>query len=65
MTSAGERQYYTLVLIKALFQHLPNDWIIGLLYDVACQLECSMRKVHASDTITVPVLSQALAQLLA
>ena len=45
MTSAGERQYYALALIKALYQHLPDDWVVGLLYDVACQLERSMRKV--------------------
>src|SRR5260370_24918986 len=45
MTSAGEQQYYALALIKALFRHLPNDWVVVLLYDVACQLERSMRKV--------------------
>jgi Kyakuja-Dileera-Zisupton transposase len=39
MTSAGEHQYYALALIKALFQHLPGNWVVGLLYDVACQLE--------------------------
>jgi hypothetical protein len=65
MTSAGERQYYTLALIKALFLHLPDDWIIGLLYDVACQLERSMRKVRASDAIAGPGLNQALVRLLA
>jgi len=64
MTSAGERQYYALALIKALFGHLPDDWVIGLLYDVACQLERSMRKVRASDAIACPALSQALARLL-
>ncbi len=64
MTMAGERQYYALALIKALFRHLPDDWVIGLLYDVACQLECSMRKVGASDAIAVPGLTQALAQFL-
>lgn len=51
MTSAGERQYYALALIKALFRHLPDDWVIGLLYDVACQLERSMRKVGAFDAL--------------
>lgn len=51
MTSAGERQYYVLALIKALFQHLPDDWVNGLLYDVACQLERSMRKVCASGAL--------------
>ena len=65
MTSAGERQYYALALIKVLFRHLPNNWTIGLLYDVACQLERSMRKVHASGGITVPGLIQALVRLLA
>ena len=65
MTSPGERQYYALALIKALFRHLPDNWAIGLLYDVACQLERSMRKVRASDAIAVPGLSQALARLLA
>jgi hypothetical protein len=65
MTSAGKCQYYTLALIKALFLHIPDDWAIGLLYDVVCQLECSMRKIHASDPITVPGLRQALAQFLA
>jgi len=45
MTSAGEQQYYALALIKALFLHLPSDWVVALLYDVACQLERSMRKV--------------------
>jgi hypothetical protein len=65
MTSAGEQQYYTLVLIKALFLHLPDNLVIGLLYDVACQLEHSMCKVCASDAIIAPGLSQALAWLLA
>jgi len=45
MTSAGEWQYYALALIKALFLHLPSDWVVALLYDVACQLERSMHKV--------------------
>jgi len=45
VTSPGERQYYALALIKALFLHLPSDWVVALLYDIACQLERSMRKV--------------------
>ena len=64
MTTSGERQYYALALINALFQHLPNNWFIGLLYDVACQLERSMHKVRLFDTIAAPGLSQALARLL-
>ena len=65
MTSAGEHQYYALALIKALFQHLPDKWVTGLLYNVACQLERSMRKVCPSNAIAVSGLSQALAWLLA
>ncbi|KAI6147807.1 hypothetical protein BKA82DRAFT_4329864 [Pisolithus tinctorius] len=48
MTSAGEKQHYALALIKSLFSHLPDDFHIGLLYDIgffhafghqwACQL---------------------------
>jgi hypothetical protein len=56
MTSAGERQYYALALIKALLQQLPTEWNVGLLYDIACQLERSMRKVRS---FTCHVLVQA------
>ncbi|KAF8059310.1 hypothetical protein FPV67DRAFT_1426412 [Lyophyllum atratum] len=41
MRSAGEKQHYALVLIETLFQHLPLAFRIGLLYDIACQLERS------------------------
>ncbi|KAI5988460.1 hypothetical protein F5J12DRAFT_907689 [Pisolithus orientalis] len=44
MTSAGERQHYALALIKSLFGHLPDNFCIGLLYDIGCQLEQSCRK---------------------
>ncbi|KAI6102721.1 hypothetical protein EDD16DRAFT_1696536 [Pisolithus croceorrhizus] len=44
MTSAGEKQYYALALVKALFGHLPSSFHIGLLYDIGCQLEQSCRK---------------------
>ena len=46
MTSAGERQHYALSLLRELFRQLPNDWHIGLLYDIACQLHRSMQKVR-------------------
>ena len=42
MNSPGECQHYTLALLNELFQQLPNDWNIGILYDIACQLYCSM-----------------------
>ncbi|KAI6145454.1 hypothetical protein BKA82DRAFT_129395 [Pisolithus tinctorius] len=44
MTSAGEKQHYALALIKSLFSYLPDDFHIGLLYDIGCQLEQSCRK---------------------
>lgn len=44
MTSAGEKQYYALALIFELLKHLPKRATIGLLYDIACQLERSCRQ---------------------
>ncbi|KAG6809215.1 hypothetical protein H0H92_001122, partial [Tricholoma furcatifolium] len=44
MRSAGEKQHYALALIESLFQHLPHDYSVGLLYDIACQLERSCIK---------------------
>ncbi|KAJ7431665.1 hypothetical protein B0H11DRAFT_1749743 [Mycena galericulata] len=44
MHSAGEKQFYVLLLIETLFQHLPLTTTVGLLYDIACQLERSARK---------------------
>ncbi|KIJ30560.1 hypothetical protein M422DRAFT_267904 [Sphaerobolus stellatus SS14] len=44
LTSAGEKQFYAYALIKRLFKDLPQDWNVGLLYDIACQLQRSMLK---------------------
>ncbi|KIJ37663.1 hypothetical protein M422DRAFT_177688 [Sphaerobolus stellatus SS14] len=44
MTTPGEKQFYAFALIKQLFKHLPDHWKIGLLYDIACQLQRSMAK---------------------
>jgi Kyakuja-Dileera-Zisupton transposase len=44
MTSAGEKQHYALALIQKLFDNIPLDMRIGLLYDIGCQLEQSCRK---------------------
>ena len=41
MTSPGERQHYVLALNKQLFDHIPPDMTVGLLYDIACQLHRS------------------------
>ncbi|KAJ7476805.1 hypothetical protein FB451DRAFT_1173660 [Mycena latifolia] len=44
MHSAGEKQFYVVALLETLFQELPPDIRVGLLYDVACSFERSCRK---------------------
>ncbi|KAG1781441.1 hypothetical protein EV702DRAFT_1177262 [Suillus placidus] len=44
LTSAGEKQHYSLTLLDRLFKHLPPQMTIRLLYDIGCQLERSCRK---------------------
>ncbi|KAG2051809.1 hypothetical protein BDR06DRAFT_1060299 [Suillus hirtellus] len=49
MTSAGEKQHYALALVKRLFKHLLPDMMVGLLYNIGCQLECSCQKWSLLD----------------
>ncbi|KAJ7439184.1 hypothetical protein B0H11DRAFT_1934777 [Mycena galericulata] len=49
MHTAGEKQYYVLVLLESLFQHLPADIRVGVLYDIACQLHRSCVKFGFLD----------------
>ncbi|KAF7305868.1 CxC2 domain-containing protein [Mycena chlorophos] len=44
LESAGEKQFYSLLLLEALFQHLPPDIRVAVLYDIACQLDRSCEK---------------------
>ncbi|KIJ69558.1 hypothetical protein HYDPIDRAFT_79557 [Hydnomerulius pinastri MD-312] len=44
MTCASEKQHHALVLLKALFDHLPSNFHVGLLYSISRQLECICRK---------------------
>lgn len=44
MHSAGEKQFNVVALLETLFQHLPLDIAVGVLYDVVCGLERSCRK---------------------
>ncbi|KAH6886085.1 hypothetical protein BKA70DRAFT_1123273 [Coprinopsis sp. MPI-PUGE-AT-0042] len=44
MTTPGERQFYAIALLLKLFAHLPSIARVGLLYDIACQLEQSCLK---------------------
>ncbi|EJD49158.1 hypothetical protein AURDEDRAFT_59665 [Auricularia subglabra TFB-10046 SS5] len=52
MTSPGERQHYALALLRKLFGDLPEDWNIGLLYDIACQLSRSIEKFDLLDGLS-------------
>jgi hypothetical protein len=45
MTTAGEKQYYAIALLEALFRELPSWWLVGVLYDIGCQLHRSVAKV--------------------
>jgi hypothetical protein len=44
MTSAGEKQHYALALLRKLFQNIPQTLVVGVLYDIACQLHRSFIK---------------------
>ncbi|KAG1765261.1 hypothetical protein EV702DRAFT_1182515 [Suillus placidus] len=49
MTSAGEKQYYALTLIKKLFDYIPPEMTVSLLYDIGCQLHQSCLKYRLLD----------------
>ncbi|KAG6913223.1 hypothetical protein DXG01_008639 [Tephrocybe rancida] len=44
MHSAGEKQHYVMALVETLFQHLPLECCLGILYDIRCQAERSCVK---------------------
>ncbi|KAL1725183.1 hypothetical protein EV714DRAFT_221854 [Schizophyllum commune] len=44
MTTPGEQQFYSVALMDALMAELPRDWVVGLLYDIACQIHLSAVK---------------------
>ncbi|KAJ7199404.1 hypothetical protein GGX14DRAFT_373190, partial [Mycena pura] len=49
MTTPGEKQYYVLLLLETLFQHLPANIRVGALYDIACLLHRSCVKYRFLD----------------
>ncbi|KAJ7710781.1 hypothetical protein B0H17DRAFT_1155465 [Mycena rosella] len=49
MRTAGEKQYYVLVLLETLFQHLPANIRVSVLYNIACQLHRSCVKYSFLD----------------
>ena len=44
MHTAGEKQFYAFVLLDALLSELLSCWHVGLLYDITCQIHCSLLK---------------------
>ncbi|KAJ3513219.1 hypothetical protein NMY22_g15109 [Coprinellus aureogranulatus] len=44
MTTPGERQFYAIALITKLFESIPDEVNVGILYDIGCQLDRSCRK---------------------
>ncbi|KAH7096184.1 hypothetical protein BKA62DRAFT_625285, partial [Auriculariales sp. MPI-PUGE-AT-0066] len=46
MTSVGEKQYNAMALLDTLKDELPDDWTVGVLYDIACQLSRSVEKAR-------------------
>ena len=44
LTTPGERRFYMLALLDKIFQELPASFIVGFLYDIACQLHRTMSK---------------------
>jgi hypothetical protein len=44
MTSAGEKQHYAIALLRRLFEHIPSNTTVGVLYDIGCQLHRSCEK---------------------
>jgi Kyakuja-Dileera-Zisupton transposase len=45
LRDAGEKQYNAIALLQQLFEELPEEWNIGVLYDIGCQLHKSITKV--------------------
>lgn len=62
MTTAGERQYYALALIKEIFEHLPSDITVGILYDIGCFVHRSCLKYDLLPDI-LPRITFALSVL--
>ena len=44
MTTASEKQYYAFALLQELFDHLPINVTVGLLYDISCTIHRSCVK---------------------
>ncbi|KAG1856152.1 hypothetical protein F4604DRAFT_1932009 [Suillus subluteus] len=61
LTSAWEKQHYTLALLDQLFKHIPPQMTVGLLYDIGCQLKRSCQKWNLLNDNTLSCISFAVA----
>jgi Kyakuja-Dileera-Zisupton transposase len=52
LRDAGEKQYNALALLQQLFEELPENWNVGMLYDIGCQLHKSITKVWYCKLLT-------------
>ncbi|KAF8334705.1 uncharacterized protein EI90DRAFT_2914624 [Cantharellus anzutake] len=44
--TAGEKQHYLFALIAKFFEHVPDWWQVGILYDIGCQGDRTLRKYN-------------------
>jgi len=44
LKTAGEKQFYAFALISSLMESIPNQWRVGILYDIGCQMHRMLRK---------------------
>lgn len=59
----GERQYFGIALIRKLASLLPSDATIGVLYDIACQMDRSVSLVCPSHIIPCFLLTLSRTQI--
>ncbi|KAH7074039.1 hypothetical protein BKA62DRAFT_625553 [Auriculariales sp. MPI-PUGE-AT-0066] len=56
MTTPGERQFTALALLNELDQNIPDNWHVGVLYDIGCQLARSVEKHNFIDHLAPRVI---------
>ncbi|KAF9503387.1 hypothetical protein BS47DRAFT_1309825 [Hydnum rufescens UP504] len=44
MWTPSEQQFYALALIDVIMAELPTHWQVGILYNIGCQIHCSILK---------------------
>ncbi|KAF8324763.1 uncharacterized protein EI90DRAFT_2880978, partial [Cantharellus anzutake] len=44
--TAGEKQHYLFALVAKFFEHVPGSWRVGILYDIGCQGDRTLKKYN-------------------